>query len=60
MEGFPEVALAGALRKTWHLSATAIYRNWLHYVVSNKSDIPEFSAVSAARGNIERKRSALR
>jgi homoserine O-succinyltransferase len=60
MEGFPEASLAGALRRTWHSSATAIYRNWLRYVVSNKSDIAEFSAVPAARENVERKRSALR
>lgn len=34
MEGFPDAALASALQKTWHASAVAIYRNWLHYVVS--------------------------
>jgi homoserine O-succinyltransferase len=60
MEGFPQPALAGRLQKTWHSSATAIYRNWLRYLVSNKSDMPEFSAVAAARENVERKRSALR
>jgi homoserine O-succinyltransferase len=60
IDGFPEAALAGALRKTWHSSATAIYRNWLRYVVSNKSEIPEFSAVPATRENFERKRTALR
>lgn len=60
MEGFPEASLAGTLQKTWHSSATAIYRNWLRYVVSNKSDMPKFSAVAAARENVERKRSALR
>jgi len=60
MEGFPEASLAGTLRKTWYSSATAIYRNWLRYVVSNKSDMPVFSAVAAARENVERKRSALR
>ncbi|MFZ3366951.1 MAG: homoserine O-succinyltransferase, partial [Candidatus Sulfotelmatobacter sp.] len=60
MEGFPEASLAGTLQKTWHSSATAIYRSWLRYVVSNKSDMPKFSAVAAARENVERKRSALR
>jgi homoserine O-succinyltransferase len=60
MEGFPQPALAGRLQKTWHSSATAIYHNWLRYLVSNKSDMPEFSAVAAARENVERKRSALR
>src|SRR5208282_4809129 len=52
MEGFPEASLAGTLRKTWYSSATAIYRNWLRYVVSNKSDMPVFSAVAAARENV--------
>ena len=60
IEGFPEASLAGALTKTWHSSATAIYRNWLCYVVSNKAQLPEFSAVAVARENVERKRSALR
>ena len=59
MGGFPEASLAGTLQKTWHSSATTIYRNWLYYVVSKKSDMPRFSAV-AARENVERKRSALR
>ena len=60
MEGFPEASLAGTLQKTWQSSATAIYRNWLRYVALNKSDMPQFSAVAAARENVERKRSALR
>jgi homoserine O-succinyltransferase len=59
IEDFPE-ARAGTLQKIWHSSATAIYGNWLRYVVSNKSDMPKFSAVTAAGENIERKRSALR
>jgi homoserine O-succinyltransferase len=60
MEGFPEAVLAGSLQNTWRSSATAIYRNWLHYVVSNKSDMPEFSAVTALREGVQGKRSALR
>jgi homoserine O-succinyltransferase len=59
MEGFPVASLAGPLRKTWHSSATSIYRNWLHYVLLNKSDRAEFSAVTATHENVERKRSAL-
>jgi hypothetical protein len=50
IEGFPEAAVAGTLQKTWHSSAIAIYRNWLCYVISNKRDIPEFSALAAERG----------
>jgi homoserine O-succinyltransferase len=59
IEDFPE-AFAGTLQKTWHPSATAIYGNWLRYVLSKKSDLPRFSAVAATRQNVERKRSALR
>jgi len=59
MAEFPE-ARAGTLQKTWHSSATDIYGNWLRYVVSNKSNMPKFSAVTATGENIERKRSALR
>src|SRR5271163_3304689 len=59
MAEFPE-ARAGTLQKTWHSSATEIYGNWLRYVVSNKSNMPKFSAVTATVENIERKRSALR
>jgi len=60
MEGFPEASLAGTLEKTWHSSATAIYRNWLRYLVSKKSDMRGFSAVTASLEIVERKRSALR
>jgi homoserine O-succinyltransferase len=60
MNDFPEACLAGTPQKTWHSSAMGMYRNWLHYVVSKKSDMPGFSAVAAARENVERKRSALR
>jgi homoserine O-succinyltransferase len=59
MDGFPEMALAGKLQRTWHSSATAIYRNWLRYVVLNKADVPEFSPVAAIYQNVQRKRSAL-
>jgi homoserine O-succinyltransferase len=60
MGGFPDAVLAGSLQKTWRSSATAIYNNWLRYVVSHKSDMPEFSPVAALREGAERKRSALR
>jgi len=57
MKDFPDAV--GNLEKTWHSSAGSIYRNWLRYVVSNKSEMPKFSAVAACE-NVERKRSALR
>jgi homoserine O-succinyltransferase len=60
MEGFPEACLAGTLHTTWQSSATTVYRSWLRYVMSKKSDMPGFSAVAAVRENVERKRSAVR
>jgi len=60
MEGFPENSIAETLQKTWQSSATAIYRNWLQYVVSKKSNMPEFSAAAVTHENVERKRAALR
>ncbi len=59
MGGFPDAALAGTVQKTWHASATGIYRNWLRYVVMNKLGMPELSAVASIRDNVQRKRSAL-
>src|ERR1700690_1168511 len=60
MEGFPEAALGGTLQKTWHSSATTIYRNWLRYVISKKADLSAYPAVAAVYQNLQRKRSALR
>ena len=60
MEGFPDASLARTLEKTWHSSATAIYRNWLRYLVAKKSDMRGFSAVPASLEIVERKRSAVR
>ena len=59
MDGFPEAALAGKLQRTWHSSATAIYRNWLRYLVLNKANVREFSPAAAIQQNVQRKRSAL-
>jgi homoserine O-succinyltransferase len=62
MESFPEASLAGKLEKTWHPSATAIYRNWLRYVISNKADRREISALENVldRPSGLRKRTVLR
>jgi homoserine O-succinyltransferase len=56
MGGFPDAALAGKLRRTWQASATAMYRNWLRYIVSNKTKSSKFSAVSSAHENDQRTR----
>jgi homoserine O-succinyltransferase/O-acetyltransferase len=49
MENFPETALVGSLRKTWQSSATAIYGNWLQYVLIKKAETLTFSAVAQVR-----------
>jgi homoserine O-succinyltransferase len=59
MGDFPEAALAGGLRNTWHSSAVSIYRNWLRYVVAKKEDVSAFPAMAAVYGSVQRKRSAL-
>jgi len=47
MDRFPDTAVAGALHRTWHSTAKTIYRNWLRYMVSKKTDISKTSAVTA-------------
>ena len=59
MEGFPEVVLAETLQKTWQSSATTIYGNWLHYVLSKKADLPKVPAVVTVHENFKQKRSIL-
>jgi homoserine O-succinyltransferase len=49
MENFPEAALVGALHKTWHSSATAIYGHWLQYVLIKKAEILTFPSVAQVR-----------
>jgi len=49
MERFPEAALVGALHKTWHSSATAIYGNWLQYVSIEKAETLTFPTVAQVR-----------
>ncbi len=58
MVAFPE-AVAGTLQKTWQFAATAIYRNWLHYVVSKRAETSTLPTVAAVYGSVQRKRSAL-
>jgi homoserine O-succinyltransferase/O-acetyltransferase len=56
MEAFPDVA--ASLEKTWQLSAGTIYKNWIHYIVSKKAEVPAFPAIAAAYNQAPRKRSA--
>jgi homoserine O-succinyltransferase len=49
MESFPQAALVGALHKTWHSSATAIYGKWLQYVLIKKAETPTFPTLARVR-----------
>jgi homoserine O-succinyltransferase/O-acetyltransferase len=59
MEGFPDAALVTGLQENWHSSAATIYRNWLHYLVSKKSDAVKSSSVHAVAGDFRQEQSAL-
>jgi homoserine O-succinyltransferase/O-acetyltransferase len=59
MAAFPDAAVAGTLQKTWQSAAIAIYRNWLHYVASQKAESSTFQTVAAVYESVQRKRSAL-
>jgi len=60
MEGFPEGAVVGGLKSAWRPSAVSIYRNWLQYVVSKKTEATAFPAMAVLHDSSPRKRSALR
>jgi homoserine trans-succinylase len=48
LEEFPEAAVAGSLRGAWQASAASVYRQWLHYLVSKKSEASRLSAMTPA------------
>jgi homoserine O-succinyltransferase/O-acetyltransferase len=60
MEGFPEFALLGGLKSTWHSSAVSIYRRWLQYVSSKRAETTAFPAMTLLQDSNQRKRSASR
>jgi homoserine O-succinyltransferase/O-acetyltransferase len=55
---FPEVVV-NMLQNTWQSSATAIYRNWLNYVLTKKAEASPFVAVTGPYAQVQRKRSAV-
>lgn len=59
LAGFPERAIVDRLHNTWRSFATCIYRNWLQYVWSRKSEIKTFPAISETYNDAPRKRTAL-
>ncbi|HSY93051.1 MAG TPA: homoserine O-succinyltransferase [Candidatus Binatus sp.] len=45
---FPENAVVGGLENSWASSANAVYRNWLRYLDSRKTESPVFAAMARA------------
>jgi homoserine O-succinyltransferase/O-acetyltransferase len=45
MSFFPETPIAGTLEHTWRASATGVYRQWLQYVMSRKTESLTFAAM---------------
>jgi homoserine O-succinyltransferase len=43
---FPEAAVADGLQNTWQSSATCVYRNWLEYVESRKTEALPFAGMA--------------
>ncbi len=48
---FPEAAVAGTLRENWQTSAASVYRNWLEYLLSKKTEASSVSAMTPAVRN---------
>jgi homoserine O-succinyltransferase len=48
LEAFPEARLTETLKSTWHASASHTYRNWLNYLLANRSAEVSQSALSPA------------
>jgi homoserine O-succinyltransferase/O-acetyltransferase len=46
MASFPVAAVADTLQNGWNASATRVYRNWLEYVASGKTDTPPCSVMA--------------
>lgn len=59
MEGFPESDLIRTLEKTWHSSASAIYRNWLGYLAAKRKDTRKVSAVVRVHETIPHRTNAV-
>jgi len=58
MTFFPE-SVVGGLRRTWHSTATCMYRNWLQAMLLAKGDRSAHVPVPALQGNTQRKQSAV-
>jgi homoserine O-succinyltransferase/O-acetyltransferase len=59
IEHFPEAAAVKGLDNSWNASATCIYSNWLHYVISRKAETVAFAPVAAFSGQSQRNSSRV-
>jgi homoserine O-succinyltransferase len=57
LASFPDDILANSVQNTWQPSATRIYRNWLHFVMSRKAAAPSLVAMPNTN-RVRQKRSA--
>src|SRR5579872_2534771 len=60
LAAFPDSFVSGTLQNGWHASGAIIYRNWLRYVASRKTDAAHYSVMTAASGHDEPRRAAVR
>lgn len=49
MATFPEVVMSSGLESAWHTAASRVYRNWLQYVVSRRTDSAAYVASASSR-----------
>jgi hypothetical protein len=47
---FPETVVIGGLQNSWHSSAASVYRNWLQYLESRKTETPTFPLMARVAG----------
>ena len=57
LASFPDDILANSVQNVWQPSATRVYRNWLHYVLSRKAAAASLVAMPD-RSRVRQKRSA--
>jgi homoserine O-succinyltransferase len=48
LQEFPQSAVANTLENTWRSSAVCVYRNWIEYLESRKSETSSYVAVARA------------
>lgn len=60
LAAFPDSFVSETLENGWHACGALVYRSWLRYVASRKTDAAHYPIVAAASGHDERRRAAAR